>query len=266
MKNIKYAVVLLGAVNLLSLASAAKPVIDEGFFADGVTGIIRKVPNVDVWNFIPETAIVAGKETWPAQQPISLLPCSVLEQITGLAGADHKIEVRLWGLFTEYQQNNFLYCVYFLPMQEGAEAKPADPKAEETQNSADEKTDKPDKEESIIPTDILNQIKANKVPDLEKFQQVAVVTGDINLVGRTGYLEQKDKVNYFQPNAFGQKVDRNQYLLLPNTMLEATEKEMQKTPGRQRFEISGLVTTYKGRHYMLLRRAVRTFTNGNFTQ
>lgn len=266
MKNVKYAVVLLVAVNLLSLASAAKPVIDEGYFADGVAGVIRKVPNVDVWNFIPEASIVAADETWPAQTPISLLPCSVLEQITGLAGDDHEIEVRLWGLFTEYQQNNYLYCVYFLPVQEGVALEPTEPKTERTQNGTEEKTDKPAEEESIIPTDILKQIKANKAPDLEKFQQVAVVTGDINLVGRTGYLNQKDKVNYFQPNAFGQKVDQNQYLLLPCSMLEVTEKEMRKTPGRQRFEISGLVTTYKGRHYMLLRRAVRTYTNGNFTQ
>jgi hypothetical protein len=257
MKNIKYYLILLTAASLPSFA-AALPVIDEGHLMDGTTGVIRKVANVDVWNFTPETPVSAGEETWPANQPINLLPCAVLEQVTGLAGESGEITVRLWGLFTEYKQKNYLYCVYFLPIQQTPE--PAEPEPD----SARPKTDE-DKDDSIIPMDILRQIKANQAPDLQKFQQVAVVTGDINLIGRTGYLEQKNNVLYFQPNAFGQNVNRQAYRLLPCDMLEATEKQLLKSPGRQRFEISGLVTQYKGRQYMLLRRAVRTYTNGNFT-
>ncbi|MBL7215435.1 MAG: hypothetical protein ISS71_07130 [Phycisphaerae bacterium] len=267
MKNTRQIVVLAAVVSLLSFASAAKPIIEEGFLLDGVAGIVRKVDKVDVWNFIPEADIIAGEKTWAAESPLSLLPCSVLEQITGLAGDDNEIHVRLWGLFTEYNQNNYLYSIYFLPIQEDVELKPAKPDIQETQNDNTETTEESvEEEESIIPAEILEQIRTNKAPDLKKFQQVAVVTGDVNLIGRTGYLKQRDKVKFFQPDAFGQNVNLHQYLLLPCNAFEAAERQMQKTPGRQRYNISGLVTSYKGRNYILLRRAVRTYTNGNFTQ
>ena len=267
MKNTKQIVLLSAIVSLCALASAAKPIIEEGFFLDGVEGVVRKVEKVDVWEFIPESNIIALEEIWPAQNPLSLLPCSVLEQVTGLAGEDNEIHVRLWGLFTKYEQNNYLYSIYFLPIQEDADLKPAKPDAQETQPDSKAQEETPVVEEDpVIPADILKQIKTNKAPDLKKFQQVAVVTGDVNLIGRAGYLKQKDKVKYFQPNAFGLKVDQHQYLLLPSQAVEEAEKEMQKTPGRQRYNISGLVTSYKGRNYILLRRAVRTYNNGNFTQ
>lgn len=269
MKNIKYLFLLLVAASLVSAAQAAKAV-EEGLFLDGVAGVVRKVDKVDVWSFIAEGDIALSADVvWPAEKPISLLPCSVLEQITSLAGEDNEIHVRLWGLFTEYDQNNYLYSVYFLPIQEDSGLKAAKPvtEKEETQATVEEKPEEPaaEEEESIIPTDILKQIKANKAPDLKKFQQVAVVTGDVNLIGRAGYLKQQGKVKYFQPDAFGQKINRHQYLLLPCNALKTAEKEMQKTPGRQRYNVSGLVTSYKGRNYILLRRTVRTYTNGNFT-
>lgn len=262
MKNIKYTVGLLAAIHLLSFAAAA-PVMDEGYLVDGVAGVIRKTANADVWNFIPERAITAADETWPANRPLPLLPSSVLEQITGLAGDEQTIQFRLWALFTEYQQQNYLYCIYFLPLQAAETPKAAEPKTD-TPN-AETKTDAPAESDSIIPADILSQIKAAQAPDLDKFQQAAAVTGDINLIARTGYLDKRGKEKYFQPNAFGQNVNRSRYVLLPCEMLEATEKAMRQTPGQQRYEISGLVTSYKGRQYMLLRRAVRTYTNGNFT-
>lgn len=272
MKNITNYILPAVFFSLMGVVSAAEPLVAEGFMLDGATGVIRKVEGVDVWKFIPQTEIIVAEKTWPAEKPLNLLPCSVLEQIVGLAGEDNEIQVRLWGLFTEYQENNYLYSVYFLPLGETVQSEPAESteSAESTQTAQDAEAETTEQaaaeEEPIIPTDILEQIRTNKAPDLEKFQQVAVVTGDVNLIGRTGYLEQKNNVRYFQPNTFGQNVNRRQYLMLPCSTFEAAEKHMRKTPGRQRYQVSGLVTTYKGRNYILLRRAVRTYTNGNFTQ
>ena len=268
MKNLKQIVLLLALIGLSAFALAVNPIIEEGFFLDGIEGVIRKVEKVDVWSFVPDAKVTLSEEVaWPAQTPVNLLPCSVLEQITGLAGDDNKISVRLWGLFTEYNGNNYLYSVYFLPVKEDAELEPVKPEPPKKEGDNEDKTaEEPEEEDSIIPTEILKQIKSNKAPDLKMFQQVAVVTGDVNLIGRVGYLKQNKKIKYFQPNAFGQNISRNQFILLPCEMLEVAENKMQKSPGRQRYNVSGLVTHYKGRNYMLLRRAVRTFTNGNFTQ
>ena len=76
----------------------------------------------------------------------------------------------------------------------------------------------------------------------------------------------KTNGNYnFSPDAFGRNVDSKQFVLLPNSMLAKAEKEMAREPGRERYNVSGLVTVYKDKAYMLLRRANRTYTHGNFT-
>lgn len=252
---------------VIEVAYASTSTIEEGFLIDGAAGFLKKEANEDLWKFVPDEVIEAPKNmTFPAGGLIEMLPCSVLEQMTELAGDKNEIHVQLWALFTEYKSKNFLFSVYFLPMQdEIVQPKPEVP--EETPEQAVEvepAQDEPE-EDSIIPEDILKQIKSNKTPDLKKFQQIAKVTGDTNLIGRAGYLSEGSPVHTFRPDALGMKINKNQFVLLPNSILASTEEVLALTPGKQRHNISGLVTTYKGKTYMLLRRADRTFSHGNFT-
>jgi hypothetical protein len=264
--------VLLSAVTATCVFGADQkpapaPVIEDSFFIVGEPGLLTKEAGVDEWNFIPDKSIeFAEKITFPAGEALPLLPCSVLEQMTGLAGEEHPLRVELSALFTEYKHKNYLFSVYFLPLQENV-APPAPEVTEEAPEKPAEKKPVPEEpgEESIIPADILKQIKANPSPDLKKFMQIAEVSGDTNLIGRSGYLSGSQKTPVFQPDAFGLKVNNKEFTLLPNSMLADAEKELARMPGRQRFNVSGLVTTYKGQTYMLLRRANRTYTHGNFT-
>lgn len=266
MKKTTRLIVLMTLIGIV-LTPPAQAAIEEGMMIDGAEGIVRKVPDVDVWQFIPTKAIELSDEmTLQAYKPLSLLPCSVLEQMTEMAGDVENIEVRLWAMFTNYQQNNFLYSVYFLPVNAQAIRPDSgdDDDASKPEDDSEKQADTTE-EESILPTEILEQIKSNKTPDLKKFQQLAQVTGDVNLINRSGYLKKSGKIKYFQPDAFGRNIDRNQYRLLPCEMLTTAERRMQQTPGRQRYSVSGLITIYKGQQYLLLRRAARTYTNGNFT-
>ena len=239
-------------------AAEAIEAINEGFFLDGLDGVLEKTPGVDVWSFTCDSDIkMTEKRQVPAGTEIQILPCSVLEQMIKLAGDEQSMRVRLWALFTEYKHMNYLYAVYFLPLR--TEQTPVDVESNTSQ-------DNPGAGDSIIPKNILQQMRQNEAPDMEKFQQIAAVTGDVNLIGRTGYLEYKDRVHSFQLDAFGMNKDRQNIMLLPNQMLEEVNKRLSQTPGRQRFTVSGLLTMYKGRTYMLLRRAERTYTQGNFTQ
>lgn len=267
MKIIRNAILVI-TVLVLANGASAKPVIEEGVLVDGIEGVLKKRPNVEVWSFIPDKPIIVTKEiTYPAGEPVEMLPCSVLEQMTGLSGEKDHIRVQLWALFTEYQHINFLYSVYFLPLQETPSEQTDVQNTEEKpvqEETATTKPEEPEQEDSIIPTDILKQIKSSKTPDLKKFQQVSVVTGDVNLIGRSGYLSESGRIRKFEPDALGLKVDGREFFLLPNSMLEEARKEMVRIPGKQRYNVSGLVTQYKGKTYMLLRRAVRTYSHGNF--
>ena len=197
---------------------------------------------------------------------LPMLPCSVLEQMTQLAGQENQLHIRLWAVFTEYKGKNHLFSVYFLPIGET----PAPTENPQEQSPAEEKPEaKPaaeKKSDSIIPEDILKQIRSTQTPDLKKFEQIARVSGDMNMIGRTGYLQMRNGVRVFHPDGFGRNINQRSFVLLPNKMRADAEERMNLTPGKQRYTVSGLITTYKGQNYMLLRRAQRTFSNGNFTR
>ena len=259
---------LLGLLITASVFGAAKKpapavIVEEGIFIDGVEGLLKKKVDTDLWQFVPdEVIVITDKITVSAGMVLEMLPCSVLEQMTGLAGEENQLRIELSALFTRYNRNNYLFSVFFLPIKNGdPQPEPTPDTDDETENNESE----PQEPDSIIPTAILKQMKANKAPDLKKFQQIAEVTGDIHLIGRAGFLSKTDGSYSFSPDAFGRNIDSNQFLLLPNSMLAAAEKQMAAEPGRERYNVSGLVTEYKGKTYMLLRRASRTYTHGNFT-
>ncbi|MCD6174450.1 MAG: hypothetical protein J7K65_01610 [Planctomycetes bacterium] len=259
---------LLGLLITASVFGAVKktpmPFVEEGAFFDGVEGLLKKTPDTDSWRFVPdEPIVITDKITIPAGTPLEMLPCSVLEQMTTLAGEENQIHIELSALFTNYKHKNYLFSVYFLPIKDDTE--PLESPAEPDPDKPEKAEPEPQEPESIIPTEILKQIKANKAPDLKKFQQIAQVTGDIHLIGRAGYLSKANGSYTFSPDGFGRNIDSKQFILLGNSMLAAAEKQMAAEPGQERYSISGLVTEYKGKTYMLLRRANRTYTHGNFT-
>lgn len=236
--------------------------IEEGAFVDGVEGQVEKEAKTGTWHFVPDGPIkITDAISMPAKKPLEMLPCSVLDQMATMAGKEETLRVRLWGMFTLYEHTPYLFGVYFLPIEGATETpEPEDPPKEE-----EETKELPQERDSIIPIELLNQMKENKAPDLVKFQQVAKVTGDMNLVGRSGYLSQKNGVPLFKPDALGRNLGKKKFVLLPNNMLSTAMHELTLTPGKKRYNVSGLVTEYKGEKYLLLRRAERTYTHGNFT-
>lgn len=244
-----------------SQEAPAAGTIDDGFLADGIAGWAKEDAAAGVWFFAPDKIIDAGSgKAIASGQRVQMLPCAVLEQIAKLAGPEKQLQIRLWAVFTKYRYANYLYSVYFLPVQ-AETAKPA----AESQSPADAPQKAAATEDSILPEEILAQIKSTRTPDLKKFQQIAQVTGDVNLIGRTGYLIEQNGKRYFQPDGFGMKIDSQPLLLLPNEARQTAERQLNQTPGRQRYSVSGLITTFEGQRYLLLRRAVRTYTHGNFT-
>jgi len=268
MKILRISLLLVALTGVCAFAAektdekpAAAPLVEEGSFMDGVEGLLQKDTETNLWYFTPDKPVeITEKVTVAAGTKLELLPCSVLQQMAGLAGKDNKLPIKLSALFTLHNHTNYLFSVFFLPIKDSS--KPAPETEEKEPETADPQTDDPD---SIIPTNILKKIKETKTPDLETFQNIAQVTGDVNLIGRAGYLSKKDGTYIFEPDAFGQNVDDTQFILLGNSALTAAQKEMAREPGRERYNVSGLVTTYNGKTYMLLRRASRTYTHGNFT-
>ena len=259
-----FAWILTAAV--MTASASEVPLIDEGIFLEEADGLLKLDKKADIWLFVPEETVqMTANLTFPVGEPLPMLPCAVLEQMTKLAGDQKQLPVRLWAVFTKYHEKNFLFSVYFLPIGGDAATVEPQPEPEPTEDNTQEKPAEKDASDSIIPEDILKQIRSTKTPDLKKFEQIARVSGDMNLIGRAGYLQMQDGVRVFHPDGFGRNVNQHSFALLPNQMRADAEEQMAQTPGRQRYTVSGLITTYQGQKYMLLRRAQRTFSHGNFT-
>lgn len=100
-----------------------------------------------------------------------------------------------------------------------------------------------------------------KSPDAQSYSR----SFDSVFVDRTGFLIEQDGGRpVFVPDALGRNVQKLTLHLLPCTVLELTEQKQAAEPEKLRFKIAGIMTKYKGDNYLLLEKATRTYSHGNF--
>jgi hypothetical protein len=242
-------------------AKAAKYIpLQEGFVVNGCSGVVKRVPDQDRWFFIPETEITDGRGTHLSEHPFELLPCGTLEKITSLPEASKGASMRLWARVVTYKAENFLYPIYFIPTTAADETPPA----AETKPVQAVPVPEPN-DVSIIPANIRSLLKPKQVVNLSQVRSTLEVDSDAVLAGRSGFVMLKPGPD-FQPDGFGRNVEDISFHLLRCTGLEATESRLASAgPTRQRYKVAGIITRYKGQYYLLLQRATRTYTHGNFT-
>lgn len=249
--------ILVFATLITTVAAGRAQPIAEGYLVAGVAGRVAKGTDKNQWEFFPAEDITDGKHVIAAETGVSLLASSTLEQIIRLADDSASVEVRLWAMVTEYRGQNALYGLYFLPIKAAPPEAPPRP-------VRPEQTDSKDKD-SVLPDEILHMMQRNGAPDLKRLDEIKIVTTDRNLIHRTGLLQADEDGFIFLPDAFGQNVKRVDYRLLPNKTLESVGRQIQRSPGRRRYVVSGVITEFEGQTFLLVRRAVRTYTHGNFT-
>jgi hypothetical protein len=236
----------------------------EGYIINGCNGIMKKVPDQDRWIFLPDTEIIDGRTSHASEQAIELLPCSTLEKMTSAIESDMTVSLRLWARVLTYKNENFLYPIYFILTS--AVSEPAQQTPIDTISSQAVPIPVEPNEPSIIPDNIRSLLKPKKIVNLTRMRTLLDVENDAILANRTGFVS-SDPSFLFQPDGFGQNIDEMSFQLLRCSTLEATEKQLKSAgPGRQRYKIAGIVTKYKGKYYLFLQRATRTYTHGNFTQ
>jgi hypothetical protein len=102
---------------------------------------------------------------------------------------------------------------------------------------------------------------AENLPDIQSYSR----STDSVYVDRTGFLiGQHDGRLMFVPDALGRNVQKLSFHLLPCAMLELTELKQAAEPEKIRFKIAGIITKYKGENYLLLEKAARAYSYGNF--
>lgn len=288
-------------LGLCAAQSAKTPVqatgpLRDGTLYSGIEGAVSKDPERNTWYFAAATEVTDGLTTIPAGEPIEMLPCSTLEKIIAATGQDPSINGKLWARVTRYSNRNvlidklpshkfanrkapdknlldsrflkeqmtnenFLFAIYFIPLTADEPAAPATAPGDSTNVAG-----KPAADE-IIPEDVLKQLDKKRVVDLRKIREMLETEGDVVLADRIGFVTIDDNAKAFTVDSLGRNVEDLEFTLLSCEALEYTEKNLIETPAaRQRFRVSGIVTTFRGQTYILLQRAVRTYSHGNFAR
>ncbi len=85
----------------------------------------------------------------------------------------------------------------------------------------------------------------------------------INRVGRLAY-DPDDKKWLFKFEADGNSLDEPPIALLPSRQLDVMEKTVNEANGPIKFSITGQVTKYQNKNYLLVRRVFIIYDRGNF--
>ena len=284
--------------------TSEKPLLRDGFVMKGVDGNLIRSDSNDVWFFKLTSDVNDSRTVIKAGTKLELLPSSALEKMTVDEKTRTNTAYRIWNsIVTQYKGSNFIFPGYFMPLsktekkpseepQGGPQSRKGLPTAEpnqiksmqprEQQLQLDEPNDILSMPEEIIkklrarrerptvskqPIADSNEASAGKSQPATKLpvaQSFARSTDSV-YVDRTGFIVKKDDEQFvFVPDALGRNVQNISFHLLPCAILELTELKQAAEPDKMRFKIAGIITNYKGNNYLLLDKATRAYSYGNF--
>ena len=274
------------------------PLLRDGFVMTGVDGNLIGPDSNDVWFFELNSDVNDYRTVIKAGTRLELLPSSALERMTAEKKMRATAAYRLWNSrVTKYKGRNFIFPGYSMPLSKAEKPEP------ETSQKPQRKQQEPvrgpsgqqlalDEPNDVLamPQEIVEKLRARrerttvsrqpiadsneisddksqpatekeKLPDAQRYTR----SSDSIFVDRTALLvEQNDGRLIFVPNALGRNVQKLSLHLLPCAALELTELKQAAEPEPLRFKIAGIITKYKGDNYLLLEKATRAYSHGNF--
>ncbi len=250
-----------GAAAVCGQESQPGQVVEDGFVFGGIDGKLRG--GNGGWRFVFESDLSDGKGVIKAGQGLEVLASASLERMATDAGNRVDARYRLWGKITEYRKRNFVFPIYFLPLTK------ADKRSEVAQTKEEgspEATINAPNDILNIPDEIMAQLWKNEFVRAGQSGQGLAAEADSVLLDRTGFVAARGAGLFFELDGLGQGMQRVWFRLLPCRVLEQAQRQASSSANRVRFKVAGIVTRYKGRDYLLLQRAIRVYSHGNFTR
>ncbi|MBA7479498.1 hypothetical protein ES707_14932 [subsurface metagenome] len=263
----------------------------DGFVLTGVDGRlvihdsneITRESTYDKWFFEFDSDLSDGRGLIKAGASLELLPSSVLERMIADANNNPDTSYRLVGRVTRYKGKNFIFPTYFLPLAKTKE-QPSSTSQKSPQQENRPKINEPN-DVLTIPKELIDKLQdRKKTIDHTTREQNSDKNGteladkrkpgqkqDSILANRCGFIRESGQETQktwrqvsFVPDAIGRTEAKTSLLLLPCQALEQAQRKQSASPDALRFKIAGIVTKFKGKDYLLLQRATRVYSHGNF--
>jgi hypothetical protein len=288
--------VALGVSGFDTTITREPPLLRDGFVLRGVDGKLSGPDSNDTWYFEIASDVNDYRAVVEAGTKLELLPSSALEKMIADAKMRGEVTYRLWnGRVTRYKGRNFIFATFFLPLSPVKKPEPQQEQIEpvEAPRAAEREIEpivRDPNDVLTIPPDLLEKLRArreematsmqpvvdsNRVsaddPDLAAEEQKQPEPehysrgADSVFVDRTAFLlDQDDGRIVFSLDALGRNVQQLSLHLLPCEVLELAEQKRSAELEPLRFKIAGILTKYEGQDYLLLQKATRTYSHGNF--
>jgi len=275
---------LSAGVNMPNLQTPPPALLGDGLILKGLEGKLCPQDSNDSWFFEPHSDITDKNVVVKAGTKLKLLPSATLEKIIADANERSVNQYRLEARVTKYKGKNYLFPSYFVPISppKTSEQKKPD-KTTPVKDSADEPNLNDANDILTIPPDVLEKIEAARAKMTQSGHRISDSNGistdkqksanekriprttDSVIIDRVAIFTERQKGEFsFVLDAFGRNVPTVRLKLLPCEALETSEliKSISLEPAR--FKIAGIVTRYKGNKYLLLQKATRIYSQGNF--
>jgi hypothetical protein len=236
-----------GAENLLQ-DGLAVTALDGKLFADANGSFQFKI----------SSELGDGKTTLRAGAAIAMLESIELEKMTAGVEKDPNALFRIWGKLTAYEGRNYIYPIYSLSLSEIPQA---NIQQKQQQGLAFNEPNDP----LNMPQEVLEKLRAKTTIHPIQLQKGFELRQDSIITDRSGYISiQQGKINVFVFDGLGRGIENVQITALACKTLEDMQRQQAAEPERLRFKIAGIVTRFKGNNYLLLHRATRLYSYGNF--
>ncbi len=259
--------------------------LKDGYVLKGVSGKLIGPDVNEVWLFefgFDVNDVNDAKVIIPAGTRLELLPSTTLGKIILDANDHPDRDYRLWARVTEYRDNNFMFPVYFLRIVKEEKSETEDPNDTGEEGEIPQTTERLESDVNEpndildIPQEVLDMLEDRRTEAMRRGQTAVdsnsvaggkLTNTDSVLVDRTGRLaERQDGEIEFVLDAFGRNLssDDGRFELLPCEALESARRQIISVPESVKFKVSGITTKYEGRRYLLLHKATRLYSYGNF--
>ena len=251
-------------VNGMDAGRIPRKLVEEGVAVNGIDGKLRTDEQSGKWLFEPYSEIKGRYTSINKGTEIPVLPSSMLENMTDALGDQQYGEFRVWGRIMRSLRNNTLYPIYAVGLKDlTADANDVDSKQESEVPAAYDPN-----AAVVMPEDVRQSLQPRRVVSNVQLTEALQDDEDAVIVDRSGLIgpAPEDPNTYiFRLDGFGWNYEGPRFELLDNEQLRNIISDVNfdvLSPGR--IEVSGVITKYQGKKYMLLQRAVKVYSHGNF--
>lgn len=263
LKKILMLLVVLLPITAFSADPNMPKALREGVPVKSLDGQMIHDEANDVWLFDATEDIKDDKVTLSAGSLMPLVECSVLEKMTTAFTEHNQSRFRVWAMTIEYRDKNYLYPVYFLLLEKPREIIAEKPDA----NNIASPSEDPNMLK-VLPDDILKKLEPKSIVSASQLTEALKSDADTVIIGRTGFVRYDGKLQkyIFNIDSLGRNISDIKFIVHPSQMLEQVEKKMRKSTEPVRFKVSGRITKFGGKTYILLHQATPAYNFGNFAR